>query len=145
MMAVAVYPVEFIQTTKQVTIISEAFSEVRRVYMDQPQAALDDVAPGYYGRSAGKWDGDTLVVDTVGFNGKAWIDAAGLPTTESLHVIERFRRTDLGHLEIEHTIDDPEAYTKPWNFTIRPILLDGELMEYICQENNLDVKHLVGK
>ena len=80
----------------------------------------------------------------VGFNGKSSIDAAGLPTTESLHVIERFRRVSRGYLETEHTIDDPKAYTRPWKFPIHPMLLDGELMEYICQENNVDGKHLVG-
>jgi len=104
-----------------------------------------DPNPTWLGDSIGRWDGDTLVVDTVGFNGKSWIDAAGLATTESLHVIERIRRIDRGHLEIEHTIDDPQAYTKPWKFTIQPMLLDGELMEYICQENNKDLQHMVGK
>jgi len=104
-----------------------------------------DPNPTWLGDSIGRWDGDTLVVDTVGFNGKSWIDAAGLATTESLHVIERIRRIDRGHLEIEHTIDDPQAYTKPWKLTIQPMLLDGELMEYICQENNKDLQHMVGK
>ena len=104
-----------------------------------------DPNPTWLGDSIGRWDGDTLVVDTVGFNGRSWIDAAGLPTTEALHVVERVRRVERGYLEIEHTIDDPKAYTKPWKFTIRPMLLDGDLMEYICQENNVDVKHLVGK
>jgi len=82
----------------------------------------------------------------LGFNGEAWLDESGLPTTESLHVIERFRRLDLGHLEIVNTIDDPKAYTKPWSFTTHPVMLKGELMEYISQENNKeDVQHLVGK
>jgi hypothetical protein len=85
------------------------------------------------------------VVDTVGLNGLSWVDESGLPTTESLHVIERIRRTDLGHLEIVNTVDDPKAYTKPWSFTTHPVMLKGELMEYICQENNRDVQHLVGK
>jgi len=85
------------------------------------------------------------VIDTIGLNGKSWLDEAGLPTTESLHVIERFRRPDFGHLEIENTVDDPKAYTKPWTFTTHPVMLKGELMEYICQENNRDVEHLVGK
>jgi hypothetical protein len=60
-------------------------------------------------------------------------------------VVERFHRIDLGHMEIEHTVDDPKVYTKPWKFTTKPVLLQGELMEYICQENNRDVEHLVGK
>jgi hypothetical protein len=96
------------------------------------------------GESIGWWDGDTFVVDTIGLNGKTWIDQSGLPTTDAFDVIERFGRIDLGHLEIEHTVDDPNTYTKPWKFTTHPVLLQGELMEYICQENNKDVEHLVG-
>jgi hypothetical protein len=69
----------------------------------------------------------------------------GLPTTDALHVIERSRRVDRGRLEIDQTIDDSKTYTKPWNFTIRPILYDGDLMECICQENNLDIPHLKGQ
>ena len=99
---------------------------------------------GWANRS-GSGTGDAFVVDTIGLNGKTWIDQSGLPTTDALHVIERFRRIDMGHLEIEHTVDDPKAYTKPWKFTTHPVLLEGELMEYICQENNKDVEHLVGK
>ena len=81
----------------------------------------------------------------VGFNDKSWLDAAGHPHTDALHVIQRYRRLDLGRLEIQHTIDDPKAYTRPWTVITHPVLLKGELMEYICQENNKDVEHLVGK
>ena len=91
------------------------------------------------------WQGDTLVVDTKGFNGKAWIDQLGRPSTEALHVIERFRRKDFGHMEIQITIDDPKAYTKPWTVTEQFRLLpDAELMEDICNENNRDLEHLPG-
>jgi hypothetical protein len=85
------------------------------------------------------------VIDTIGQNGKTWIDESGLPTTDKIHVIERIRRVDLGHLEIENIVDDPGAYTKPWKFTTHPELLKGEMIEYICQENNRDVEHLYGK
>jgi hypothetical protein len=78
-------------------------------------------------------------------NGKTWIDESGLPATDKLHVTEKFHRTDLGHMEIEHTVDDPGAYEKPWTFTSHPQLLKGEMIEYICQENNKDVQHLIGK
>jgi len=98
-----------------------------------------------YAQWTGKWEGDTLVVDTKGFNGKTWLDQLGKPTTESLHVVERFRRKDFGHMEIQITIDDPKAYTKPWTVTQEVHLLPNtQLLEFICNENNLDVKHLPG-
>ena len=98
------------------------------------------------GLLTGKWEGDTLVVDTKGFNGRTWLDQAGKPTTDALHVIERFRRKDFGHMDIEITIDDPKAYAKPWTVTEHAQLLpDTELMEFICNENNVDLQHLKGK
>jgi hypothetical protein len=90
MMSVAIYPVEFIQNSKQLTIISEAFSEVRRVYLGVPQAHVDDVAPGYYGRSVGKWDGDTLVVDTVGIKPSV-AGYRGMPHSDRMRITERIR------------------------------------------------------
>ena len=98
------------------------------------------------GYSLGKWDGDTLVVESSGFSGKAWLDQLGHPSTESLHVTERFRRRDLGHMDITATIDDPGVYTKPWTYT-QPVTLmvDEELLEDVCNENNKDVPHLKGK
>ena len=99
------------------------------------------------GHSVGHWEGDTLVIDTVGFNGRAWATFSGLPTTERLHVIERFRRIDLGHLEKEITIDDPGAYAKPWTIKKAAVLAPAgyEMQEYVCNENNRDVEHSVGK
>jgi hypothetical protein len=138
------FPFRIVQSGLIVIIYEGGAHLWRQIFMDgRPHPK--DPNPTWLGDSIGRWEGDTLVVDSVGFNGKSWIDAAGLPTTESLHVIERFRRIDRGYLEIEHTIDDPKAYTKPWTFTIHPMLLDGELMEYICQENNADIQHLVGR
>jgi hypothetical protein len=93
----------------------------------------------WFGDSVGKWDGDTLVVDTVNFNGKTRLDTIGHPHSDQLHTIERFTRTDAGHIAYEITIDDPKTFTKPWKnartFTLRP---DWEIMEYSCEENNKD-------
>src|SRR5580658_3250746 len=88
MMSVASYPAEFIQTPKQITIVTEAFSEVRRVYMNVPQAKIDDVAPGFYGRSVGHWDGDTLAIDTIGIK-PAIPGYRGMPHSEQMHITER--------------------------------------------------------
>src|SRR6266567_4012390 len=83
------------------------------------------------GYSVGRWDGDTLVVETAGFNGKGWLDPAGHPSTDALHIIERFRRRDFGHLDIEFTTDDPKAYTRPWTAIFWMQLQAGtELLEY---------------
>jgi hypothetical protein len=144
-MSTTPYPFRIIQTPGLTVIVYEGGAHVWRQIFTDGREHQKDPNPSWLGDSIGKWEGDTFVVDTIGFNGKAWIDQSGLPTTDKLHVIERFRRLDYGHLEIEHIVDDPGAYTKPWKFTTHPVLLKGELMEYICQENNRDVEHLVGK
>jgi hypothetical protein len=93
--------------------------------------------PTWFGDSVGHWEGDTLVVDTVNFNGKTRLDTIGHPHSDQLHLVQRFTRTDLGHMDYEVTVEDPKTYTKPWKntrtFTLRP---DWELMEYSCEENN---------
>jgi hypothetical protein len=139
------YPFRIVQTPTLTIIVYEGGAHLwRQIFTDGRQHSADP-DPTWLGESIGHWEGDTLVVDTTSFNGKTWIDESGLPTTPSLHVTERFRRLDLGHLEIENTIDDMKAYAKPWKFTTHPLMLKGELMEYICQENNKDIPHLVGK
>jgi len=93
----------------------------------------------------GKWDGDTLVVETRGFDGKTWLDQTGKPTSEALHVTERFRRADFGHLDVQITIDDPKVYTKPWTVKQQARLMpNADVIENAC-ENNLDLQHLGGK
>jgi hypothetical protein len=98
-----------------------------------------NATPTWFGDSIANWDGDTLVVDTINFNGRTRLDTIGHPHSDKLHVIERYTRTDLGHIAYEITIDDPVMYTKPWKnvrtFTLRP---DWEIMEYSCEENNKD-------
>jgi hypothetical protein len=135
-------PWKLVQQPDLIVVIYEAFTLWRQFFMDGRRLA-DDVNPTWLGYSTAHWDGDTLVVESAGFNGKIWLDQLGKPTTEQLRVTERFRRTDYGHMEIEATIDDPGAYTNPW--TVKQtyhLLPDTELLEFICNENNRDLEHL---
>ena len=144
-MSTTPYPWTIVQTPKLIVIVYEGGAHIwRKIFMDgRPHDP--NVVETWLGDSIGHWEGDTLVVDTVGMNDKTWIDEAGIPHSTDLHVIEKIRRPDLAHLEIEHIIEDPKTFSKPWTFTTHPTLLKGELIEYICQENNRDVEHLFGK
>jgi hypothetical protein len=138
-------PWKIVQTPGNIVIVYEAFNLWRQIFLDGRELE-PDVNPTWMGYSTGKWDGATLVVDTRGFNGKAWLDQLGKPSTDALHVTERFRRKDFGHMNIQITIDDPKAYTKPWTVNEEVHLLTGtELLEFICNENNRDLPHLPGK
>ena len=138
-------PWRIIQTPKYMAIMYEAFNFWRQIFLDGRELSADFI-PTWFGYSTGKWDGDTLVVDTKGFNGRTWLDQSGKPATDALHVVERFRRKDFGHMDIQITIDDPKAYTKPWTVTEHAHLLsDTDLLEFICNENNVDVGHLKAK
>jgi hypothetical protein len=138
-------PYKFLQLPELVIILYEAFTQYRQVFMDGRELPKSP-NPTWLGYSVGKWDGDRLVVDTIGFNGKTWLDQAGHPGTEALHVTESFRRRDFGHLEIQITIDDPKAYTKPWTVTeVMQLQADTELLEFVCNENEKDIKHLAKK
>jgi hypothetical protein len=119
----------------------------RQIFLDgREPAPVEELTPTWLGHSTGTWDGDTLLVDSRGFNGKAWLDMLGKPSTEALHVIERFRRKDFGHMDIQVTIDDLKAYTRPWMVTQEVRLLPNtELMEFVCNENNIDLEYLPGK
>jgi hypothetical protein len=138
-------PWKIVQTPGNIVIVYEAFNLWRQVFMDGREREAD-LNPTWMGYSIGRWEGDTLVVDTRGFNGKAWLDQLGKPSTEALHVIERFHRKDFGHMDLTITIDDPKAYTKAWT-VVEPVHLlpDTELLEFICNENNRDVPHLPGR
>jgi len=137
-------PFKFVQTPDLIVVVHEAFSLWRQIFLDGRKLA-DEVNPTWLGYSTGRWDGDTLVVESRGFNGRTWLDQVGKPTTEKLHVTERYTRKDYGHMDLTITIDDPGAYTKPWtvkqNLTLLP---DTELLEFICNENNRDLGHLPG-
>jgi hypothetical protein len=141
----ALQPLKIIQEPRLVVILYEWFGETRQIFMDGRTLA-SDVNPTWLGYSLGSWRGDELVVESRGFNGKTWIDVAGHPSTEALHITEHFRRRDFGHLDLQITIDDPKAYTKPWTVGLALHLLpDGDLLEFICNENEADMKHMVDK
>ena len=114
----------------------------RQIFIDGRDLP-NDPNPTWLGYSVGKWDGDTLVVDTTGFNDRSM--AGGRLHSDALHIIERIRRPDFGHLEIQYTISDPKVYAKPWTVVQNHHLVpDTELLEYICNENEKDLKHMVG-
>jgi hypothetical protein len=143
-MMVRTGPFKIIQTSAVILILHEEFNHYRQVFMDG-RGFPKDMNPTWFGYSLGKWDGDTLVVDSRGFNDKSWLDDPGHPHTEELHVTEKYTRRDFGHLEVQITIDDPKAYTRPWTVNARfDLLPDSELIENIC-ENERDAVHLVGK
>ena len=125
-------------------ILYEEFARFRQIFTDG-RSFPPEMSPAWFGYSIGRWDGDALVVDSKGFNDLTWLDDAGHPHTEAMHTIERFRRRDFGHMEIQLTIDDPKAYTKPWTLTMQfQIMPDTELIEDVC-ENEKDARHAVLK
>ncbi len=141
----APYPWRMLQTPTHYFILFEGnIHSWRQIFMDG-RTHPDDPDPTWYGHSIGHWEGETLVVNTAGYNDKFWFDNLGHPHTEKLHTVERYTRTDLGHMRIEVTIDDPGAYTKPFTTRGTARLMPGdELMEYICNENDPDQGHYVG-
>jgi hypothetical protein len=128
-------PYKIVQGPKMIVLLSEGNTHsYRRFFLDGRPHNLDLDPTTYTGDSTGKWEGDTLVVDTIGFNDKTWLDATGKPHSEDLHVIERFRRPDLGHLNVQITLDDKTAFTKPYTFDRVFTLAPGwEIQEYVCQ------------
>lgn len=141
------FPFKIIQTPGLVVLLYEQLNLFRQVFMDGRTPARD-LNPTWLGYSTGRWDGDTLVVETSGFNDKTWLDTTmGHPASDALHVIERFRRKNFGTLEVRATIDDPKAYTKPWTTTpqIMHLQLDTDILEFICNENEKDMSHMPGK
>ena len=130
------YPFKILQVPGMVVILYEAIHSYRQIFTDGRSLPADP-NPAWFGYSVGRWDGDTFVVDTAGFNDNVWLDNLGRPATAQLRVTERFVRRDFGRMDIDITIDDPKAYTRPWTVTqslaFQP---DTELLEYICDENN---------
>jgi len=140
-MSTFLFPYEFVETPKLLVMMYEG-EMPRQIFLDGREHPKD-LNPSWLGHSIGHWERDTLVIDTVGFNGKAWIDFQGHPESEKLHIIERYRRPDLGHLQLEITIDDPGAYAKPWAIKkASDLSRDDTLMEYVCNENERDLNHL---
>jgi hypothetical protein len=142
----APYPWKIVQQPKLIVFLFEGnIHSYRQIFLDG-RGHPDNLDPTWYGHSIGHWEGDTLVVDSIGFNDRFWFDFAGHPHTEKLHITERYRRPNYNTLEFEVVIDDPGAYTKPFTMYGHSPLMEGsEIMEYICNENNQDVSHIVGK
>jgi len=138
-------PRKIIQTPGLIVILYEANAGIRQIFTDGRRLPGKDADPWWYGYSAGKWDGDTLVVESAGFRDDAWLDVEGSPLTESGKMTERFRRVNYGNMEIEITVDDPKAYTRPWTVKVHHrIMLDTELIEFVCLENEKDAQHATG-
>jgi hypothetical protein len=132
---IQLFPMQVIQTPTEVIELFEYDHTVRYIYVDgrKHPAGLN---PSYNGHSIGHWEGDTLVVDTIGFNGKNWLDRVGHPESNQMHIVERIRRVDAKNLQVDLTFDDMKSYTKPWTAQIGFLLHpDWEIMEHACEDN----------
>ena len=129
-------PRKFIQTPGLLLILYEASSGMRQIFTDGRSLPTSDPQPWWYGYSVGRWDGDTLVVETTGLRDDGWLDIIGNPLTAAAKLTERFTRVSFGRLEIDVTVEDSKAYTRPWTVRVnQQIMLDEELIEFICLEN----------
>jgi hypothetical protein len=137
---------KIVQTPELVIILSEFGVNFRQLFTDGRPPLVDPQAPSFTGFSTGKWESDTLVIETNGFKDGLWLDRGGTPLTDAAKITERFKRLNYGRLEIELTVDDPKAYTAPWTIKLyQNIVLDTDLIDYVCLENEKDFSHLVGK
>jgi len=138
-------PYKLIQTPASIAMLYEQDTSFRQIFIDGRKLPAD-LQPAWLGYSVGRWDGDSLVVETAGFNDRTWLDAFGHPHSESMRVTERFHRRDFGHMEVQITVDDPPMYTKPFTIKIAQRLIpDTDLIESFCLENEKDRAHIVGK
>ncbi len=138
-------PFKIMQFPGETLILYESRTIFREVFTDG-RPLPKDPNPTWQGYSIGHWEGDDFVVETNGLNDKIWMDTNGHPITEAARITERFHRKNFGHMDIQITIDDPKAYTKPWTITENPsLLVDTDLLESVCEENNKDARHIVGK
>jgi len=141
------FPYKFVQTPTLIVVLHESDTPgVRQIFLDG-RGHPNDMNPTWEGHSIGHWEGDTLVVDTAGYNDRSWLSLSGIPHTEKLHTLERIRRPDYGHIEVEITMDDSGAFTGPWKRTFTATIAPPgeEIGEFICNENNRDVSHYRGK
>jgi hypothetical protein len=136
---------KIVQVPGLLVTLNEMDATYRQIFTDgRPLPSVD--MPAFKGYSTGKWEGDTLVVETIGFPDGMWLDRSGSPLTDAARMTERFKRVDFGRMEIEITVDDPKAYTAPWTIKLNHnIVLDTDLIDYICAENEKDAGRLVGK
>ena len=137
---------KIIQIPGLVVSLNEMDATYRQIFTDGRSLPPQVDITSFKGYSSGKWEGDTLVVQTIGFPDGIWLDRGGSPLTDAAKITERFRRVNFGTMEIEVTIDDPKAYTRPWTFKLtHRIVLDTDLIDYICTENEKDARRLLGK
>jgi hypothetical protein len=136
---------KFVQAPGLLVMLDELNAGYRQIFTDGRPLPTDP-QPSWQGYSSGKWEGDTLVVDSIGFRDDLWLDIVGSPLTSAAKVRERIRRPDFGHLEVVVTVDDPKAYTKPWTVTLKQVIVvDTELVDEICLENEKSVQRMLGK
>jgi hypothetical protein len=135
-------PYKIVQTPQLMVLLAEGNTHsFRRIFLDGRAHNLDLEPNSWTGDSIGKWEGNTLVVDTIGFNDRTWLDDTGKPHSDQLHVIERYRRPDAGRLEVQYTLEDPKFLTKPYTFIRTFVPANREIQERFCTEQN----HLVAK
>lgn len=136
------WPRKYLQTPELLVILDESTNGFRQIFLDG-RALPKNPQPAWNGYSVGKWDGDTLVVETIGLVDGLWLDRNGSPMTDAAKVTERFHRLNYGNMQIEVTVDDPKAYTAPWTVTLNQyIMINTELLEDICLDNEKDLPHL---
>ena len=136
---------KIVQTPGLILVLYEYQNTFRQIFMDGRKLPVDP-NPTWMGYSVGHWEGDTLVVESSGFNGKAWMSGRGVPMSDAMHLTERMHRRDMGHMDVQLIIDDPKAYTRTWKAELHPELVpDTELIEFVCNENERDLRHQVGK
>ena len=134
-------PRRFVHLPNLLVILYEGINPQRLIYLDGRTHVLEQ--PAWLGYSVGRWEGDTLVVDTRGFNDRSWLDAFGHPRTEAMRIVERFTRRDFGHIDVQMTFDDSGAYTKPFSIRFTQTLTpDTDVIEAVCAENEKDRQHL---
>jgi hypothetical protein len=135
-------PIKIVQSPRMTVILYEADNTHRQIYTDGRGLPREISFPAYMGYSVGRWEGDTLVVETTGFNGKTQLDLIGHPHSDGLRIVERYRRRDFGHLDVEMTFNDPKYYTKPFTIKVpHDLLADADIFESFC-ENEKDRVHL---
>jgi hypothetical protein len=136
--------VKMIQTSDILVMLNPDLT-YRQIFLDG-RTLESAPSPSWMGYSAGRWDGDTLVVESFGFNDRTWLDHDGHPHTEALRMTERYRRRDFGHLEVEVTLQDPAIYSRPWTVTASAVLApDTEMLEFVCNEGGFHAEHWIGK
>ena len=144
-------PRKVLQTRDVIAILYEGSTGVRQIFIDGRPLPGPDAQPWWYGYSTGHWDGDTLVIETAGFRDGGWLDIYGSPLTDQAKMTERWRRSNYGSMQVDITIDDPKAYTKPFSVRVHHRiavdgpLIDSELIEFVCNENNKAPQLMVGK